>query len=66
MAKVPKIILKNQPVGREATPWLDLYRERFARAARETAEELKDSPLKGADKVRAINRRISEKLKKKD
>lgn len=58
-----RLILKNQATGREATPWLDSYRERFGKAAKEAAKELKDSPLKGADKVRAINARISEKLK---
>jgi hypothetical protein len=60
------LVLKRQAKGRKATPWLDPYRDRFARAARETAEELKDSPLRGADRVRAVNARISEKLKKKD
>jgi hypothetical protein len=63
LGKHLKLILKNQATGREATPWLDSYRERFGKAAKEAALELKDSPLKGAEKVRAINHLISEKLK---
>ena len=66
MEKQFQLILKNQAKGRDATPWLEPYREKFARAAREAATEVRDSPLKGAEKVRAINARISEKLKKKD
>ena len=61
-----KLILKNQATGKEATPWLEPYRERFGKAAREAAQEIKGLPLKGTDKVRAINRLISEKLKRPD
>ena len=38
-------------------------RERFAKAARETALELADSSLHGAERVMEVNRRISEKMK---
>jgi len=63
MAKVLKIILREQPIGREETPWLDPQREKFARIAKEVAQELKDSKLRGAAKVRAFNARMSEKLR---
>jgi len=63
MSKQLKIILKRQPTGREETPWLDPQRERFARAAKEVAKELKDSGLKGAARVRTFNARMSQKLK---
>jgi len=63
MSKQLKIILKNQPVGRDATPWLEPQREKFAKAAKEAAQELKDSRLKGAARVRSFNARISQKLK---
>lgn len=66
MSKKLIIILKNQPTGREETPWLEPYRDKFAKAAREVATELKDTKLKGADKVRAINARMSQKLRGKD
>ena len=66
MGRTLKIILREQATGRDATPWLESYRERFGKAAKEAAQEIKGLPLKGADKVRAINRLISEKLKKPD
>lgn len=64
MTKELKLILKEQPVGREETPWLDPQRKRFAQVAKEVAEEMKDTNLKGAARVRAFNARISQKLKK--
>ena len=64
MGKKLKLILKEQPVGREETPWLEPQREKFARVAKEVAQELKDSPLKGAARVRAFNARVSQRLKK--
>lgn len=64
MEKQLQLILKNQAKGREATPWLEPYREKFARAAREAATEVRDSPLKGAAKIKLINSLISEKLKR--
>jgi len=63
VSKQLKIILKEQPVGREETPWLEPQREKFAKAAKEAAQELKDSQLKGAARVRSFNARISQKLK---
>ena len=63
MSRVLKIILREQPVGREETPWLDPQREKFARIAKEVAQELKGSKLRGAAKVRAFNARMSEKLR---
>lgn len=63
MSKQLQIILKQQPTGREATPWLEPQREKFTRVAREVAEEMKDTKLKGAARVRAFNARISQKLK---
>jgi hypothetical protein len=63
MPRVLKLILRETPIGREATPWLELQRERFAQVAKEVAQELKGSKLKGADKIRAMNRLMSQKLK---
>ena len=63
MTKELKIILKEQPVGREATPWLDPQREKFAQIAKDCKEAFKDSKLKGAVKIRAMNRFMSERLK---
>ncbi len=63
MPKVLKLILKEQPVGREETPWLDPQREKFALVARECKEAFKDSKLRGAAKVMAVNRWMSERLK---
>jgi hypothetical protein len=58
-----QIVIRKQAKGREATPWLDPYRERFAQAAREAAEELEGTKLKGAAKIQAFNRRVAEKLR---
>ena len=63
MPKVLKLILKEQPVGREETPWLDPQREKFAQVAKECKEAFKDSKLRGAARVRAMNRWMSEQLK---
>jgi len=63
MPKELKLILKEQPVGRESTPWLDPQREKFTRVARECKEAFKNSKLKGADKIRAMNAWMSERLK---
>ena len=63
MPKVLKLTLKEQPVGRESTPWLDPQREKFAQVAKEVAQELKGSKLKGAAKIHAMNRLMSQKLK---
>ncbi len=63
MPKELKLILKEQPVGREETPWLDPQRKKFAQVAKECKEAFRDSKLRGADKVRAMNRWMSEHLK---
>ena len=63
MPKELKLILKEQPIGREATPWLEPQREKFAQVARECSEAFKDSKLKGAAKVRAMNRWMAERLR---
>ncbi len=57
-----QIVIRNQSKGREATPWLDPYRKRFTEAAEAASLEMKDTKLKGADRVRAFNRLISQKL----
>ncbi len=63
MTKELKIILRETPIGREETPWLDPQRERFAQVARECKEAFKDSKLKGAAKILAMNRFMSDRLK---
>jgi len=63
MAKELKLFLKEQPTGREETPWLEPQREKFAQAARECKEAFKDSKLRGAARVLAMNRWMSERLK---
>jgi len=45
------------------TPKQSAQREKFAQVAGECKEEFKDSKLRGADKVRAMNRWTSERLK---
>ncbi|MBA7711714.1 hypothetical protein ES703_120680 [subsurface metagenome] len=62
MSKKLIIILKNQPVGREETPWLEPQRRKFTQVAKEVAEEMKDTKLRGAARVRAFNARMSQKL----
>ena len=63
MAKELKIILKEQTVGREETPWLDPQREKFTQVAKECKGAFKDSKLRGAAKIRAMNQFMSERLK---
>lgn len=63
MSKELKLILKEQPVGREETPWLDPQRDKFAKVARECKEAFKDSKLKGATKIQAMNAWMSERLR---
>lgn len=58
-----QIVIRNQAKGREATPWLNSYRERFAQAAREAKKELEGTKLKGADKVRRFNSLVGEKFR---
>lgn len=63
MPKELVIILKEQPVGREETPWLDPQREKFAQVARGCSEAFRHSKLRGAAKIRAMNAWMSERLK---
>ncbi len=63
MPKVLKLILKEQTVGREETPWLEPQREKFTQVARECKEAFKDSKLRGAAKIRAMNQFMSDRLK---
>lgn len=63
MSKELKLFLKEQPVGREETPWLDPQRNKFAKVARECKEAFKDSKLKGATKIQTMNAWMSERLK---
>ncbi|MBA7544536.1 hypothetical protein ES705_36896 [subsurface metagenome] len=63
MPKELKLILRETPTGSEETPWLEPQREKFARIAKECKEVFRDSKLRGADKVRAMNRWMSERLK---
>jgi hypothetical protein len=58
-----KLILRETPTGRDATPWLDPQREKFTRVARECKEKFKDSKLKGEAKIRAMNQFMSEHLR---
>ena len=63
MPKELKLIIKEQPVGREETPWLDPQREKFTRVAKECQEAFRNSKLKGAAKVIAMNRFMSQRLR---
>ena len=65
MSKRFILVLKEQPHGRDATPWLEPYREQFKNVAKACALEL-DKNLKGGDKVRAMNHCIAEGMKKRE
>ena len=58
-----KLVLRETPTGRDATPWLDPQREKFTRVARECKEAFKDSKLKGEAKIRAMNQFMSQRLR---
>ena len=58
-----KLILRETPTGREATPWLDPQRDKFTRVARECKETFKDSRLRGEAKIRAMNAFMSRHLR---
>ena len=62
MPKELKIILRDTPIGLPPTPKQATQRERFARAAKEVAQEMKGTRLKGAARVRAFNARVSQRL----
>ena len=63
MTKELKLILRETPVGLPPTPMQAAQREKFARAAKEVAGEMKGTKLKGAARVRAFNTRVSQYLK---
>jgi len=62
MSKELKLILRETPVGLPPTPRQAAQREKFAKAAKEVAGEMKGTNLKGAARVRAFNARISQRL----
>ncbi len=63
MPKELKLILRETPIGLPPTPKQAAQRERFAQVAKEVAQEMKGTKLRGAARVRAFNARISERLK---
>ena len=63
MTKELKLVLRETTTGREATPWLDPQREKFTRVAGECKEFFKDSKLKGAARVTAMNAWMSQHLR---
>lgn len=63
MAKEPRLVLTTVNTGAESSPWLDDHRKRFAAAAKRAKEEMRDSPLRGANRVIAFNNRIREILR---
>ena len=62
MPKELKIILRDTPVGLPPTPKQSVQRERFTKAAKEVADEMRGTKLKGAAKVRAFNAKVSQHL----
>ncbi|MBA7540431.1 hypothetical protein ES705_32728 [subsurface metagenome] len=63
MSKELKLILRETPIGLPPTPKQSAQREKFAQVAQECKEAFKDSKLKGAARVRAMNAWMSERLK---
>jgi len=63
MPKELKIILRETPIGLPPTPKQSAQREKFAQAAKEVADEMKDTRIKGAARVRAFNAKVSQRLK---
>jgi len=63
MPKELKLILRETPIGLQPTPKQATQREKFAQVTKECKEVFKDSKLRGADKVMAMNRWMSEHLK---
>ena len=66
MSKELKLVLRETPTGRESTPWLNDQREKFTRVAKECKEAFRDSKLKGAAKVMAMNQFMSQRLRASD
>jgi hypothetical protein len=63
MPRELKLVLRETQTGRESTPWLEPQREKFTRVAKECKDEFKNSKLKGADKIRAMNAFMSRRLR---
>jgi len=61
--KVLKIILRETPIGLPPTPKQSAQREKFAQVVKEVTEEMKGTKLRGAAKIQAMNRLMSERLK---
>ncbi len=65
MRKELKLILRETPIGVPPTPGQAAQREKFAGVAKEVAEEMKGTKLRGAARVRAFNARVGQKLKER-
>ena len=63
MPKVLKLILRETPIGLPPTLKQSAQRGKFAQVAKEVAEEMKDTKLRGAARVRAFNAKVSQRLK---
>jgi len=63
MPKELKLILRETPIGLPPTPKQSAQREKFTRAAKEVAEEMRDTKLKGVARVRAFNAKMGQRLK---
>lgn len=61
-----KLVLRETPMGLPPTPKQSAQREKFTRVAREMAQEMKSTKLKGAAKVMAMNVWMSQRLKASD
>jgi len=63
MPKELRLVLRDTPIGLESTPNQAVQQEKFAQVAKKCSEEFKDSKLKGAAKVLAMNRFMSDHLR---
>ena len=63
MSKELTIILRETPIGLPPTPKQSAQRQRFTQATKEVADEMKNTKLKGAARVKAFNARVSQRLK---
>ena len=63
MSKELRLSLRNQPVGKEETPWLNGQRARFTKATQEASLEMKDTKLRHTARILKMNALVSEKLR---
>jgi len=63
MRKELKLVLREVLVGVDPTPGQAAQREKFTRASKEAAEEMRNSKLRGAARVIAFNARVRQKLR---